>query len=90
MAGLWITARKAEPGQVSPSAGTSDTETKVAPFPGERPVWLSRRLSHRSGENGCVPLPSSRTPPCVRSYFVNPIAALCAAPNAFFAVIVSW
>ena len=39
---------------MSPSVGRS--------FPCERPVGLCRNLSHRSGENGCVPLPALAAP----------------------------
>jgi hypothetical protein len=41
----------------------ADTGTKVRSLLGERPVGLSRDLSHCGGENGCVPLPALGAPP---------------------------
>jgi hypothetical protein len=40
----------------------ADTRTKVRSLPCERPVGLSRDLSHRGGENSGVPLPSLGAP----------------------------
>jgi hypothetical protein len=41
----------------------ADTRTKVRSILGERPVGLSRDLTHRGGENVCVTLSALGAPP---------------------------